>query len=155
MTTTAPARSDRRRAAADDDLGIIDALVQLSFIVQGTLARHAAAYDLSMIQIRLLGVLRDRRPTMHELARLLELDKSSATGLVNRAERRGLVQRTPSTTDRRVIHVELTAKGRRIVTDGVKEFESEMTSLTACVRAQDRQRLSILATRLVRECAGR
>ncbi len=37
---------------------------------------------------------------MNELARLLDLDKSSVTGLVDRAERRGLVTRVPSTADR-------------------------------------------------------
>jgi hypothetical protein len=36
-----------------------------------------------MIKTRLLGVLRGK-PTMHELARLLDLDKSSVTGLVDR-----------------------------------------------------------------------
>jgi DNA-binding MarR family transcriptional regulator len=44
--------------------------------------------DLSIPATRLLGVLRDREPTMLELAQLLELDKSSVTGLVDRAERR-------------------------------------------------------------------
>ena len=57
----------------------------------GMLERRAAEHDLSIVQTRLLGVLRDRKPTMNELARLLELDKSSVSGLVDRAERRGLV----------------------------------------------------------------
>ena len=34
---------------------------------------------------------------MNELARLLDLDKSSVTGLVDRAERRGLVARSLDT----------------------------------------------------------
>src|SRR5580692_1760722 len=102
-------------AQPEADLGIVDALAQLSFLVQGMLAKRAAAHDLSMIQTRLLGVLRDREPMMQELARLLELDKSSATGLVDRAEKRGLVKRTPSIEDRRSIRVTLTPLGRRIV----------------------------------------
>jgi DNA-binding MarR family transcriptional regulator len=93
----------------EDDRGLVDALAELSFLVQGTLAKYAAANDLSMTQTRLLGVLRDREPTMQELARLLGLDKSSVTGLVSRAERRELVQREPSRDDRRAIHVRLTA----------------------------------------------
>jgi DNA-binding MarR family transcriptional regulator len=75
---------------SEDDLGIVDALAQLTFLVQGTLARRAAEYELSIIQMRLLGVLRDRTPAMNDLAKILELDKSSLTGLVDRAERRGL-----------------------------------------------------------------
>src|ERR1700745_2857594 len=82
-------------------LSPVDGLAQLSFVIQGMLERRAAGHDLSMAQVRLLGVLRDRTPTMNELARLLGLDKSSMTGLVDRAERRGLVARVPSATDRR------------------------------------------------------
>src|ERR1700709_332356 len=80
---------------SDEDLGLVDALAQLAFLIQGTLARRATAHDVSMIQMRLLGVLRDRTPTMNELAAILELDKSSITGLVDRAQRRGLGGRAP------------------------------------------------------------
>jgi len=45
----------------------VDALAQLSFLVQGALAEIAAQHDLSIIQTRLLGVLRDREPTMNEI----------------------------------------------------------------------------------------
>ena len=70
-------------------LGPVEGLAQLSFLVLGTLERRAAEHDVSIAQTRLLGVLRDRRPTMQELAKLLGLDKSSVSGLVDRAERRG------------------------------------------------------------------
>ena len=67
-------------------LSAADGLAQLSFLIQGALQRLAADYDVSMVQMRLLGILRDREPTMKELAALLGLDKSSTTGLVDRAE---------------------------------------------------------------------
>jgi DNA-binding MarR family transcriptional regulator len=132
-----------------EDLGIVDALAQLSFLVQGTLGRHAGAHDLSMIQTRLLGGLRDREPTMNELARLLDLDKSSVTGLVSRAEQRGFVQRTPSTEDRRAIHVRLTPAGRRFVRNVEAAFEADITAATACLTPAQRTQLSTLATKVV------
>jgi DNA-binding MarR family transcriptional regulator len=133
----------------EDDLGIVDALAQLSFLVQGVLAKHAATHDLSMIQTQLLGVLRDREPTMKELARLLGLDKSSVTGLVARAEKRDLVQRTPSSEDRRAVRVSLSASGRRIVTAVVDGFQADIDSATACLSSADRSRLSKLTTRII------
>jgi DNA-binding MarR family transcriptional regulator len=133
----------------DPDLGIVDALAQLSFVVQGTLAQHAATHDLSMIQTRLLGVLRDRQPTMQELAGLLDLDKSSVTGLVDRAATRGLVVRTPSIADRRAVHVSLTSAGRRVVNAVAQAFESDIDSVTACLSAADKRRLSVLATKVI------
>jgi hypothetical protein len=64
-------------AGRADDLGIVDGLVQLSTLVQAVLSRAADSLGLSVLQARLLGVLRDREPTMAELGRLLDLDKSS------------------------------------------------------------------------------
>lgn len=135
----------------DDDLGIVDALAQLSFVVQGMLARRAGAHDLSMIQTRLLGVLRDREPTMQELARLLGLDKSSVTGLVDRAERRGLVQRVPALDDRRAVRVSVTKSGRRIIDTVAAEFQTDIAAATASLSPRDIKQLSRLATRVVRE----
>src|SRR6516162_3299625 len=100
---------------ARERLSPVDGMAQLSFVIQGMLERRAAEHDLSVIQTRLLGILRDRTPTMNELARFLRLDKSSVTGLVDRAERRGLVTRLPSATDRRAVQVSLTADGRTLV----------------------------------------
>src|SRR6201995_3717918 len=115
--------------AARKQLSPVDGLAQLSFLIQGLLERRAAEHDLSIIQARLLGVLRDRRPTMNELARLLGLDKSSITGLVDRAERRGLVMRVPSTTDRRAVLVSLTDEGRALVSRASARFEADVLTM--------------------------
>jgi DNA-binding MarR family transcriptional regulator len=137
------------RTTSRPQLGIVDGLAQLSFAVHGTLERGAAEHDLSMIQTRLLGVLRDRTPSMNELAKLLLLDKSSITGLVDRAERRGLVARVPSTTDRRAILVSLTAKGRSLVSEVSTAFEADVVKMLACLAASDRKALAELVSKLV------
>jgi DNA-binding MarR family transcriptional regulator len=133
----------------EGDLGLVDALAQLSFTVQGTLGRIAAAYDLSIVQARLLGILRDRSPTIMELARFLQLDKSSVTGLVDRAQERGLVTRTASTLDRRSVHVTLTAAGRELVDRATAAFGAEIEILVADLNAAQRARLSSTASLVV------
>jgi DNA-binding MarR family transcriptional regulator len=115
--------SEAARGPPHQTLSPADGLAQLSFLVYGILEHRAREHDLSIIQIRLLGVLRDRRPTMNELARLLDLDKSSVTGLVDRAERRGLLARLPSAADRRSVLVTLTDHGRSLVSDRAARFE--------------------------------
>src|SRR6266568_2334017 len=102
MTSPHDTPTPQAPSPADEDLGLVDALAQLSFLVQNTLAEIAGQHDLSIIQTRLLGVLRNREPTMNQLGRHLGLDKSSITGLVSRAQKRGLVSRTVSEIDRRV-----------------------------------------------------
>jgi len=136
-------------SAPQQTLSPADGLAQLSFLVYGILERRAREHDLSMIQIRLLGVLRDRRPTMNELARLLDLDKSSVTGLVDRAEHRGLVARVPSTADRRAVLVSLTDHGRSLASDGAARFDADISLLLQRLPPSDRDALSRLISRLL------
>ena len=144
-------RSGRAATAggAGDELTTVDGLAQLAFLIYGTLEQRAAEHDLSMIQTRLLGVLRDRRPTMNELTRLLTLDKSSVSGLVDRAERRGLVVRMPSAADRRAVRVGLTAEGRSLVCAVATQFEADVVTLLDRLPPADRAALSGLVSRLV------
>src|SRR3954469_4308716 len=93
----------------------LDAVVQLSFAVQHALGELAAEHDLSLTQFRLLAILRDREPAMLDLARHLKLEKSSVSGLIDRAQRRGLVERFPGEGDGRAVYVRLTSAGRRLV----------------------------------------
>jgi DNA-binding MarR family transcriptional regulator len=134
----------RRRA-----LSIVDGLAQLTFLVHGALERRAADHDLSMVQLRLLGILRDREPSMNQLARLLGLDKSSVTGLVDRAERRGLVARRPSARDRRSMTVTLTDAGRSLVGAASAEFESDIAAIVGHLPARDRAALAAVVSRLL------
>lgn len=135
--------------AARKQLSPVDGLAQLSFLVQGLLERRAAEHDLSIIQTRLLGVLRDRKPTMNELARFLGLDKSSVTGLVDRAERRGLVARVSSATDRRAVLVSLTDEGRSFVSQAAAAFEADVSALLSRLPPRERETLSRIVSRLL------
>jgi MarR family transcriptional regulator, lower aerobic nicotinate degradation pathway regulator len=137
------------------DLGLVDALAQLTFTVQAALGRIAAAHDLSIAAIRLLGILRDRRPAINDLARLLQLDKSSVTGLVDRAEERGLVRRIPSTLDRRSVQVRITAAGQELIDQGTAAFEAELAALVADLSPSQRSRLSATASLIVAADARR
>jgi DNA-binding MarR family transcriptional regulator len=137
------------RTPDEEDLGIVDGLVQLSFLVQAVLGRVAASYDASIIQARLIGILRDRELGMAELARVLNLDKSSATGLVDRAEDRGLVRRTTVPGDGRAVHVVLTAKGQKIAKAFAAEVEEQLNVAAEVLSPTQRRRLSVLATQVV------
>jgi len=133
--------------AATSDL--VDALAQLSFAVQRVLSVAAAEHDLSVIQLRLLGILRDRQPGMLELAAHLDLDKSSVTGLVSRAEKRGVVRRSPSPHDGRGVLVSLTPAGRELTDRCAAEIGRRLTALTASLDDDERRQLTRLATALV------
>jgi DNA-binding MarR family transcriptional regulator len=128
---------------------LVDALAQLSFVILNALTEIAGEYDLSIIQIRLLGVLRDREPKMNTLGRHLGLDKSSISGLVDRAQRRGLVIRTPSETDGRSFRVSITETGRQIAEKVSTAYAERIATLTETMAPQDRQLLAQYADRIV------
>jgi DNA-binding MarR family transcriptional regulator len=75
---------------------------------------HAVAseFELSPPQVRALGVLDPGRPVpMSELAEALHCDNSNVTGIVDRLEDRGLVERRSATHDRRVKMLAVTERG--------------------------------------------
>ena len=150
MGTATTARS----TPAEPQLSPVDGLAQLSFLIHRLLERRAGEHDLSIIQTRLLGVLRDRRPTINHLGKLLGLDKSSVSGLVERAERRGLVTRAPSPTDGRSVVVSLTDHGRALVTDASSQFEADVLTLLNKLSPTDRRDLSRLISRMLVAHAG-
>ncbi len=135
--------------AGDAELDLVDGLAQLAFLVTGLIEGRAAEHDLSLTATRLLGVLRDREPTMNELARLLELDKSSVTGLVDRAERRGLVARAPSAADRRAVLVRLTDAGRELISGAAARFADDVAALLGRLPPGDRAALGQIVSRLL------
>lgn len=144
-----PAHQEAVPAAPPEQLAPVDGLAQLAFVITGLLEGRAAEHDLSLAATRLLGVLRDREPTMNELARLLQLDKSSVTGLVDRAERRGLVARVPSPDDRRSVLVRLTDEGQSLVSATAGHFAADVSAMLDHLPPRDRAALARLVSRLL------
>jgi MarR family transcriptional regulator, lower aerobic nicotinate degradation pathway regulator len=130
-------------------LSPVDALAQLAFLVHGALETRAAEVEVSLSQARLLGILRDREPTMNELGVLMKLDKSSISGLVDRAERRGLVTRVPSSTDRRSVRVAATDAGHTLTRTVQQRFEADVRGALDRIPADDRAALVQGATALI------
>ncbi len=129
-------------AGADD--AARDALVEMSFVVQHLLGQVADHHQLSLTQARLLGILRDREPGMLELARHLNLEKSSVSGLVDRAEQRGLVERKPGTEDGRAVHVSITPAGRAIAQQIQTGLAEPLTNLLSPLSPRRRVDLTTL-----------
>ncbi len=75
----------------------------------------ASEFELAPAQVMALGRLEPGRPcAMSELAGALRCDNSNVTGIVDRLEARGLVERQADPADRRVKRLVLTDAGRRL-----------------------------------------
>jgi DNA-binding MarR family transcriptional regulator len=133
-----------RPQPAGVDIGLIDALAQTAYAVMAVLNRAAAEHDLSLTQLRVLAILRDRRLRMAMLADHLGLEKSTMTGLVDRAEKRGLLARAPSATDGRAVEVFLAPGGTELVEPIYRRVAELLTPLTETLPAAERQQLRSL-----------
>jgi MarR family transcriptional regulator, lower aerobic nicotinate degradation pathway regulator len=128
-----------------DDLR--DALVQISFALMAALTEVAAEHDLSLTQLRMLGILRDREPTMADLATFTGLERSTISGLIDRAAQRGLVVRTADPHDGRSVRVSLTKQARGLVPEVTAAIADRIKPLTGRLSAAEQKRLTALLTR--------
>jgi DNA-binding MarR family transcriptional regulator len=128
---------------------LVDSLVQLSFAVHDVLTRASAEFNLSVTQLRLLGILRDRTPPMTAIAEHLGLDRSSVTGLIDRAERKGLVSRAISTHDARVTIVSITSAGSDVGSKLAAMVTTEIKTLVGPVPRTERDCIVRVATSIL------
>jgi MarR family transcriptional regulator, organic hydroperoxide resistance regulator len=97
------------------------------------LARRAQLTGPQLTVVKILESIGDL--SLSELSDKIRAQNSTVTGIIDRMEREGLVQRVRSTEDRRVVHIRLTDKGaklaREIPIEPMEIFRSALESLTA------------------------
>src|SRR2546423_1712303 len=101
------------RSPQDPELA--DTLLELCCHVEGIRATASRVLGLTPQQTQLLTSVAPGELSHGELASRLHCDKTNVTGLVDRLERRNLVQRHPDPADRRVTQVSLTDSGTELV----------------------------------------
>jgi DNA-binding MarR family transcriptional regulator len=94
---------------------------------------QAATAGLTHVQHQLLVAIKGHpggsAPSVREIADYLLMQSHSAVGLVDRAEAAGFVSRRPDPDDARVVRVELTDEGDRLVTSLTEATLIEMYRL--------------------------
>jgi DNA-binding MarR family transcriptional regulator len=133
---------------------LVDALVTMSFATMGVLTRIAAEHELSLTQLRVLAILRDRRVKMTELADYLGLDKSTVSGLVDRAEKRGLLRRVPNPLDGRAVDVLISAAGAELAQAGAAQIARALAPMTSVLSRAEAYRLTRLLQRMLGPAGG-
>jgi DNA-binding MarR family transcriptional regulator len=159
QATAAQAGTARRGDAAGQHTSAADSqadeaatgLFQLACLVQGTYARVSEHHDLTPVQARLLCILADGPRGMAELARCFDVEKAALTGLIDRAERRGLVKRSPVPGDRRALRVTPTDTGRRAAAAFHAEVNTELSRLLAPLTPRDRKHFRNTMAEILRQ----
>lgn len=147
MDRRIPAPESVEAALADQ---VWNLLVRVSLDrVHRHLGAAAAEFELAPAQAMALGELEMDRPLpMRELAARLKCDPSNITGLVDRLEARGLVERQPHPADRRVKYLVLTHDGRSLR----ERLSARAFAAPGCVAAlgeRDQRKLHALLVRIL------
>ena len=132
-----------------DQDALIDGLVRAGFEVMAVLNRIGSENELSLTQLRVLAILRDRRLRMSVLADYLGLEKSTLSGLADRAEKRDLLARSPNADDGRAVDVYLTAAGARLAERLGSDVAAALAPLTGALTTAEQQRLAALLDRML------
>jgi DNA-binding MarR family transcriptional regulator len=120
VTIDAALPASARPVSADRDVieriisGFRSGLLELRCISSERMVRGGV----SMTHFHVMSMLeRHGEMTMSRLAEMLDVSFSNATGLVDRMEERGLVERVRVADDRRVVMVRITGRGRELLTE--------------------------------------
>ena len=114
-TLAAPGSGPSGRAALEREL--LDEMTAWSPRDRGIFKRWHR-HSLSLVHLNVLTALEVEGPlAMNRLAEVMDVSDASATGIVDRMEKRGLVERRHGTTDRRIVLVHPTAAGAMVFSD--------------------------------------
>ena len=118
-----PFRSPERRALIDQ---IVAGTAAITGHQRCAVARRLHEQGISMAHLQTLWILQEHGPQpMTRLADLLGVAMPNATGIIDRMEQRGLVERLRDGADRRVVTVQQTPAGARAV-DEIDGWRGEM-----------------------------
>jgi len=87
---------------------------------------------------------------MNELAQFLSVSRPATTGLVDRLIAQGLVHREGDRQDRRVVRVEISAKGRRIVSHIWEQKRRMIVNVFGQISPVDRAQYLAILERVVK-----
>lgn len=100
-------------------MAVVGRLSRLAGVMGAAMGRSFAAHDLDGAQFDVLATLRRSDPgrglTPAELAQSSMVTSGAVSQRLDKLERRGLVERVPSRTDRRAVRVTLTPLGQEVI----------------------------------------
>lgn len=130
-------------------LDLTGGLIRSAALIQDVHAAVSAEHGLTPQQAQLMCVVGDEPSSMVQLGAVLRIGKSSMTGLVNRAERAGLVQRVPAPDDGRSFLIEPTATGRRANEQFRRAVAERLDQVVATLTAEERDNLAAALSKIV------
>ena len=147
------AKTDRTRVAGDrapSSIGFL--LSQVGTYAARRFAQRIGEADLHPPLFRVLNVLDAAEGRSQQaIGEAIGAPASRMVAIVDELEQRGLVERRPHPSDRRIRALYLTAAGRRLLARGRRIATEHEEEMTRGMSEADRRRLTTLLQRVVNE----
>jgi DNA-binding MarR family transcriptional regulator len=136
-----------------------DRLIELFPILMKEISRHESNYvasgKITLPQVWALEYLsRCDECGMHELAEFMNIKLPSATGMVDRMIKQGLVTRDRGKMDRRTVLVQITNKGNKILKEMYVQKRKGMIELFSKLSLQERLEYMEILEKLVKNLSS-
>jgi DNA-binding MarR family transcriptional regulator len=137
-------------------MGVIGRLGRLTLLIDAELQRTFAKHGLDRATFDMLATLRrnDTPLTPTDLMRSSMRTSGAITQRLDRLAARGLVTRTPSATDGRVVHVSLTDEGRALIDRALPDHIATEHRVLAALAPDQRETLTGLLRTLLTDLEG-
>lgn len=130
---------------------LVGSLVQLMHKLQDLYAETSRPLGLTPQQAHLLCVLLAGPFGMTDLSRIMSIERSSLTSMVDRLERRELVERQADPGDRRACRIALSAVGAELADQAHSAYTDRIAELTANLPAAQRKAVVAAVSVIVAE----
>jgi len=146
------ATQDEERMRRDAErLADICTILQRRFML--TVSKELQRGNVSFPQYFLLGFLALKGElTMTEISKKMGHTTAAATGLVDRLEKLGHVQRCHATNDRRKILVKITQSGERIVEEVHDDMVENLLKMMECLDADEQRTWVKIYEKIITYC---
>ncbi len=134
-------------------MGVIGRLSRAALRADAELRRVFAEHGLDRASFDVLATLRRNGPercmTPAELTRSAMVTSGAITQRLDRLQTRGLISRTPSDTDGRVVLVKLTAEGRDLIDRALPDHVANEHRMLSGLSLAERDHLAALLSKLL------
>jgi DNA-binding MarR family transcriptional regulator len=134
-----------------NDDKLISTIFTLSRMMREKFVHGTKHHDSSsLLQVKTLGIVAElKNPSMKEIADCLHILSPSATDIINRLVKSGMLIRIKDAGDRRVVRLALTTKGRHMLSSGLREFARKIKNVMSVLNASEKKELTELLAKII------
>lgn len=134
--------AETAKTVEKQELDLIYAISDIQKFVSRVMIRESLREDLTLQQATILRILGSMGPLpMNRISRQLLTTGANITGLIDRMEQKGLVERAEDRTDRRKILIQLTSKGQKTFETTAKRYRKKIKESFGILPRSEREEL--------------